>query len=341
VIRAATRAAILEHKWKVIGIPDGFDGLIWPEKSFELTLDRVSGILPRGGTILGTTNRGNPFHYKIEDNGQQVVRDISDQVIANSKKLGIDAIITIGGDGSQKIGYELFQTGMKIVGVPKTIDNDLSATELTFGFDTALHTVSDAIDKIHATAASHYRVMVVEVMGRDCGWIALAGGIAGGAHIILIPEIPFTIKSVGDFIAQRELGGRDFTIVVVAEGVKQPPEFKENRREPAWRFRRHPDRQRHRRRIEQGSAGQRAGTHSARRIAFTVRPRAGHAFRRRRSRIDCRRRVRKDGGLARQFDRRRRHGQGHWTLEGGAARRRIGAHGPRDRDRIRGLSRDC
>jgi len=230
VIRAATRAAILEHKWKVIGIPDGFDGLIWPEKSFELTLDRVSGILPRGGTILGTTNRGNPFHYKIEDNGQQVVRDISDQVIANSKKLGIDAIITIGGDGSQKIGYELFQRGMKIVGVPKTIDNDLSATELTFGFDTALHTVSDAIDKIHTTAASHHRVMVVEVMGRDCGWIALAGGIAGGAHIILIPEIPFTIRGVCDFIAQRELGGRDFTIVVVAEGVKQPPEFKENRR---------------------------------------------------------------------------------------------------------------
>ena len=230
VIRAATKAAILQNKWKVIGIPDGFDGLIWPEKSFELTLNRVSGILPRGGTILGTTNRGNPFHYKTEESGQEVVRDISDQVIANAKKLGIDAIITIGGDGSQKIGYELFQKGLKIVGVPKTIDNDLSATELTFGFDTALHTVSDAIDKIHTTAASHHRVMVVEVMGRDCGWIALAGGIAGGAHIILIPEIPFTIKSICNFIAQRELTGRDFTIVVVAEGVKLPPELKENRR---------------------------------------------------------------------------------------------------------------
>jgi phosphofructokinase-like protein len=230
VIRAATKAAILEHQWKVIGIPDGFDGLIWPEKSFELTLDRVSGILPRGGTILGTTNRGNPFHYKKEENGQEVVRDISDQVIANAKKLGIDAIVTIGGDGSQRIGCDLFQKGMKIVGVPKTIDNDLSATELTFGFDTALHTVTDAIDKIHTTAASHHRVMVVEVMGRDCGWIALAGGIAGGAHIILIPEIPFTIKSVCDFIAQRESRGSHFTIVVVAEGVKQPPEFKENRR---------------------------------------------------------------------------------------------------------------
>jgi phosphofructokinase-like protein len=230
VIRAATKAAILKHKWKVIGIPDGFDGLIWPEKSFELTLERVSGILPRGGTILGTTNRGNPFHYKTEENGQEVVRDISDQVIANSKRLGIDAIVTIGGDGSQKIGYELFQKGMKIVGVPKTIDNDLSATELTFGFDTALHTVSEAIDKIHTTAASHHRVMVVEVMGRDCGWIALAGGISGGAHIILIPEIPFTIKSVCDFIAERESRGSRFSIVVVAEGVKHPPEFKGNRR---------------------------------------------------------------------------------------------------------------
>jgi phosphofructokinase-like protein len=228
VIRAATKAAIVEHKWKVIGIPDGFDGLIWPEKSFELTLDSVSGILPRGGTILGTTNRGNPFHYKSADGG---TRDISDQVIANAKKLGIDAIITIGGDGSQKIGCELFQKGMKMVGVPKTIDNDLSATELTFGFDTALHTVTDAIDKIHTTGASHHRVMVVEVMGRDCGWIALAGGIAGGAHVILIPEIPFTIKNICDYITRRESGGgRDFTIVVVAEGVKLPPELKENRR---------------------------------------------------------------------------------------------------------------
>jgi len=226
VIRAATKAAILKHKWKVIGIPDGFDGLIWPEKSFELTLERVSGILPRGGTILGTTNRGNPFQYKTEENGQEVVRDISDQVIASANKLGIDAIITIGGDGSQKIGYELFQKGMKIVGVPKTIDNDLSSTEVTFGFDTALHTVSDAIDKIHTTASSHHRVMVVEVMGRDCGWIALAGGISGGAHVILIPEIPFTIQSVCDFIAKRESRGSRFTIVVVAEGIKLPPELK-------------------------------------------------------------------------------------------------------------------
>jgi ATP-dependent phosphofructokinase / diphosphate-dependent phosphofructokinase len=230
VIRAATKAAIIKYGWKVIGIPDGFDGLIWPEKSFELTLKEVSGILPRGGTILGTTNRGDPFHYRTVENSKEVSRDISSQVIANAAKLGIDAIISIGGDGSQKIGYELFQKGMKIVGVPKTIDNDLSATQVTFGFDTALHTVTDAIDKIHTTAASHHRVMVVEVMGRDCGWIALEAGIAGGAHVILIPEIPFTIEHVCRYIAEREKIGKHFTIVVVAEGVKLPPEMKENRR---------------------------------------------------------------------------------------------------------------
>ena len=150
----------------------------------------------------GATNRGDPFHYRSTIKGKEVVKDISSRVIANAAKLGIDAIITIGGDGSQKIGFELSQKGMKIVGVPKTIDNDLSATQVTFGFDTALHTVSDAIDKIHTTAASHHRVMVVEVMGRDCGWIALHAGIAGGAHVILIPEIPFTIEHVC-----RHIGG--------------------------------------------------------------------------------------------------------------------------------------
>jgi ATP-dependent phosphofructokinase / diphosphate-dependent phosphofructokinase len=230
VIRAATKAAIVKYGWKVIGIPDGFDGLIWPEKSFELTLKHVSGILPRGGTILGTTNRGDPFHYRTIENGVEVSRDISAKVVENAKKLGIDAIITIGGDGSQKIGYELFQKGMKIVGVPKTIDNDLSATQVTFGFDTALHTVTDAIDKIHTTASSHHRVMVVEVMGRDCGWIALEAGIAGGAHVILIPEILFSIENVCRQIGEREKIGKDFTIVVVAEGVRMPNEFKENRR---------------------------------------------------------------------------------------------------------------
>jgi len=230
VIRAATKAAILKYGWKVIGIVDGFDGLIWPDKAIELTLQSVSGILPRGGTILGTTNRGNPFCYKAVEGGKEVTRDISDQVVANARQLGIDAIITIGGDGSQAISFELYQKGLNLVGVPKTIDNDLSATDITFGFDTALHTVSDAIDKIHTTAASHHRVMVVEVMGRDCGWIALEAGLAGGAHVILIPEIPFTIEGVCRHIAARERNGKRFTIVVVAEGVKSPMEFMEKRR---------------------------------------------------------------------------------------------------------------
>lgn len=221
VIRAAVKSAIHKYNWKVIGIPDGFDGLIWPERSHQLTLKDVSGILPRGGTILGTTNRGNPFKYKTVENGRELVKDISDQVTANARKLGLDAIITIGGDGSQKIALELSRKGMKLVGVPKTIDNDLSATDVTFGFDTALHTATDAIDKIHTTAESHHRVMAVEVMGRDAGWIALEAGIAGGAHVILIPEIPFTIQKVCDYVAAREQYGKRFT-----EGIKLPPELK-------------------------------------------------------------------------------------------------------------------
>ena len=227
VIRAAVKSAILKYNWKVIGIPDGFDGLIWPEKSRELTLKDVSGILPRGGTILGTTNRGNPFHYRTVENGVETFRDISGDVIANSRKLGMDAVISIGGDGSQTIAQELFQKGMNIVGVPKTIDNDLSATEITFGFDTALHTATDAIDKIHTTAESHHRVMVIELMGREAGWIALEAGIAGGAHVILIPEIPFSLQKICDYVHEREGYGKRFTIVVVAEGVSLPPELKQ------------------------------------------------------------------------------------------------------------------
>jgi 6-phosphofructokinase 1 len=226
VIRAAVKTAFLKYKWKVIGIPDGFDGLIWPERSFELTLKHVSGILPRGGTILGTTNRGNPFNYKTCENGREVIRDISGEVIANARKLGIDAVISIGGDGSQKIALDLFRKGMPVVGVPKTIDNDLSATELTFGFDSAVSTATDALDKIHTTAESHRRIMIVEVMGRDAGWIALHAGIAGGAHVILLPEIPFTVQKICDHVALREKHGKHFTIIVVAEGVQLPAEMK-------------------------------------------------------------------------------------------------------------------
>ena len=226
VIRAAVKTAILKYRYDVVGIRDGFDGLIWPEKSRTLMLNDVSGILPRGGTILGTTNRGNPFAYRVNNDGNESVRDFSDEVIKNAKAIGLDALIVIGGDGTQKIGLDLAAKGLPVVGVPKTIDNDLSATDVTFGFDSAIHVATDAIDRIHTTAESHHRIMIVEVMGRDAGWIALHAGIAGGAHIILIPEIEFSIESVCNYINQRQIFGKKFTIISLAEGVKVPEEIR-------------------------------------------------------------------------------------------------------------------
>jgi 6-phosphofructokinase 1 len=228
VIRAAVKTAILKYRYEVIGIRDGFDGLIWPEKSRPLLLNDVSGILPRGGNILGTTNRGNPFSYHISNDGHEAVRDFSDEVIHNAKVMGLDALIVIGGDGTQKIGLDLAAKGLSVVGVPKTIDNDLSATDVTFGFDSALHVATEAFDRIHTTAESHHRVMIVEVMGRDAGWIALHAGLAGGAHIILIPEIPFTIESVCAYIGQRHIFGKKFTIISLAEGVQVPEEIRKD-----------------------------------------------------------------------------------------------------------------
>jgi phosphofructokinase-like protein len=223
VIRGAVRSAILGHGWRVIGINDGFDGLIWTERTMPLTVESIAGILPRGGTILGTTNRGNPFHYVVEEDGRKVTHDYSLRCCDNVRKLGIDAVIAIGGDGTLTIARDLCRLGIPIVGVPKTIDNDLSATEVTFGFDTALHVATDAIDRLHTTAESHGRVMVIEVMGRDAGWIALHSGIAGGADVILIPEIPFTIETVCDRLRERAATGKKFSMVVVAEGIKLPP----------------------------------------------------------------------------------------------------------------------
>ncbi|HEY0564204.1 MAG TPA: ATP-dependent 6-phosphofructokinase [Terriglobales bacterium] len=228
VIRAAVKCATHTYGWRVLGIEDGFDGLFWPEEKMRLlTSHDVSGILMRGGTILGTTNRGNPFAYKFaSDDGTEEVRDISDEIVRNAKNLGLDAVMVIGGDGTQKIALELYRKGLPVVGVPKTIDNDLSATDITFGFDTALHTATDAVDKIHTTAESHHRIMVIEVMGRDAGWIALQSGIAGGAHAILIPEIPFSLDRLKERVLEREAAGKKFTVVVVAEGIKIAPELR-------------------------------------------------------------------------------------------------------------------
>ena len=223
VIRGAVRAAILGHGWRVIGINDGFDGLIWTERTMPLTVESIAGILPRGGTILGTTNRGNPFHYVVNEDGKKVTHDYSLKCLENARKLGMDAVIAIGGDGTLTIARDLGRLGIPIVGVPKTIDNDLSATEVTFGFDTALHVATDAIDRLHTTAESHGRVMVIEVMGRDAGWIALHSGLAGGADVILLPEIPFTIETICERLRERTATGKKFSLVVVAEGVKLPP----------------------------------------------------------------------------------------------------------------------
>jgi ATP-dependent phosphofructokinase / diphosphate-dependent phosphofructokinase len=233
VIRGAVRGAILGHDWRVIGINDGFDGLIWPERTVPLTVESIAGILPRGGTILGTTNRGNPFHYVVNENGKKVTHDYSLKCCENARKLGMDAIVAIGGDGTLTIARDLCRMGIPIIGVPKTIDNDLSATEVTFGFDTALHVATDAIDRLHTTAESHGRVMVIEVMGRDAGWIALHSGLAGGADVILLPEIPFTIETVCERLRERAAKGKKFSLVVVAEGVKLPQrEFVEKRFPP-------------------------------------------------------------------------------------------------------------
>jgi 6-phosphofructokinase 1 len=182
-----------------------------------LTLNEVSGILPRGGTILGTTNRDNPFKYP--DTDKCGYSDRSDDVLRNFCEIGLDALIAIGGDGSLHIAMELARKGLRVVGVPKTIDNDLKTTDMTFGFMSAVETAQEALDKLHTTAESHHRVMILEVMGRYAGWIALYAGLAGGADVILIPEIPYDMAKVAEAVSARRSAGRTFSIIVVAEGA--------------------------------------------------------------------------------------------------------------------------
>jgi phosphofructokinase-like protein len=219
VIRGVVKGSILKRNWEVFGVEDGFDGLLYDKKFRPLTLKDVRGILPLGGTILGTTNRGNPFAYPVERGGKIHITDVSDKIVEKAKKRGIDALIVVGGDGSLKIALELMKKGIPVVGIPKTIDNDLMETDVTFGYNTALQTATDAIDKLHSTAESHHRVMILEVMGRYAGWIALESGIAGGADVILIPEIPFTIEKMCAAIEERRKNGSRFSIVVAAEGA--------------------------------------------------------------------------------------------------------------------------
>jgi phosphofructokinase-like protein len=220
VIRAAVKTAILQHGWKVMGIEDGFEGILVQGKVRPLLFDHVKDILDRGGTILGSSNRANPFEYKFKIQGKTITEDRSPVLIENLRSLQMDALVVIGGDGTLSIADRLFKAGVSVVGVPKTIDNDLASTDITFGFDTAINTATEAIDKIRTTGESHHRVMVVEVMGRYAGWIALQAGIAGGADIILIPEIPFDLGKIYNVIRERAKSGRHHSIIVVAEGAK-------------------------------------------------------------------------------------------------------------------------
>jgi 6-phosphofructokinase 1 len=224
VIRAATLAAT-NRGWDVVGIRDGFNGILAPEHypeggTIALTRDRVRGILHEGGTILGTTNRGNPTAFPVQQaDGSWIEVDRTHELLARFADHGIDALITVGGDGSLTIADHLHRAGLRVIGVPKTIDNDLEFTDATFGFDSAVSFATECLDRLFATATSHGRVIVVEVMGRYAGWIALHAGMAAGAHAILIPEVPYDLAHVATTIAERERHGARFSIVVVAEGA--------------------------------------------------------------------------------------------------------------------------
>ncbi len=217
VIRAVVKHAIGTYGWEVHGIKDSFNGLMArPLQVRKLTLDDVSDILPKGGTILGTTNAGNPFAGGSEESKKKI------QLIVDAyKQLGLEAIIVVGGDGTQTIAHQLLQYGINIVGVPKTIDNDLAATDETIGFNTAVEVAAEAVSRLQSTAESHDRIMLLEVMGRDAGHIALHAGMAGGANIILLPEIPFDYQYITAKIEQRRRQGRYYSLVVVAEGAHE------------------------------------------------------------------------------------------------------------------------
>jgi ATP-dependent phosphofructokinase / diphosphate-dependent phosphofructokinase len=214
--------AASELGWEVVGFRDGFEGLLPPGDFMMLKPEDTVGILKLGGTILGTTNKGH-FAAKV---GVGEVSGVPQEIVAKAKRtmeqMGIGALVVVGGDGSLTTGLQLYQEGWPIIGVPKTIDNDLQATAMTFGFDSAVNTVVDGLDRLHTTAASHKRVMVLEVMGRHAGWIALWGGMAGGANVVLLPEIPFDMEKVADHIRAREAAGCHSTLVVVAEGARLP-----------------------------------------------------------------------------------------------------------------------
>jgi len=219
VIRAVAKKVINEDGWEIVGIEDGYEGLI-NNKHRRLENHDVSGILTLGGTILGTSKKANPYKYAVKKGDRLHFKDESKTALRTIKSLGLDCLVCIGGDGTLGIAYRLFKDGIPVVGVPKTIDNDIVGTEITFGFESAVTIATEGIDRLHTTAQSHHRVMIIEVMGHNAGWIALHSGIAGGGDIILIPEIPYDIKKVAEKVKERHRKGKRFSIVVVAEGAK-------------------------------------------------------------------------------------------------------------------------
>lgn len=222
VIRAIVKRANQTPKWEVYGSMEAFNGVLRsPKEIVRLDDEKVAGIHHKGGTILQTTNKGGPFDWPVQnEDGSWTTEDRSEEMIEYLNREGYDAVISIGGDGSQKISYELYKKGLNMIGVPKTIDNDLACTDYTFGFQTAVDIATDAVDKLVTTAESHHRLMILEVMGRGAGWIALHSAIGGGAEVCLIPEIPYDINEVLEHINKRYVGGRGFAIVVIAEGAK-------------------------------------------------------------------------------------------------------------------------
>ena len=215
-IRAVAKTAFLNYGMEVAGIRDGYLGLI-ENRYTLLSYEDVSGILTHGGTFLGTSNKTNPFKYP-SSSGK--LRDVSSLVLENVELMDLDGLVCIGGDGTLIVAYKLYKKGLKVVGIPKTIDNDLMATDVTIGFDSAVITATEAIDKLHSTAQSHHRVMVIELMGRYAGWLALYAGVAGGGDIIIIPEIPYDIKKVCKIVTERYKKGKRFSIVVISEGAR-------------------------------------------------------------------------------------------------------------------------
>jgi len=219
VVRGVVKSAIHKHGWQVFGFYDAFRGLVRGDGRW-LKWDDVSGILTQGGTILGTTNRDNPFDYVDDHRFPDKRRNAAADVVVNYRRLKLDAVVAVGGDGTLTCAHQMSKLGLRLVGVPKTIDNDVRGTELTFGFNTAMNTATEAVDKLHTTAFSHHRVMLLEVMGRTAGWLALGAGVAGGGDVILIPEIPYRVEAVCAKIRERVKRGKHFSIVVVSEGAK-------------------------------------------------------------------------------------------------------------------------